>query len=97
MQFSSIRPIDRTLSAATTSGQSEPGSDGNERVRRILQSFSITGTSPSDFLVLYLGDLLRVIPLYREAVGVFYSSSRLGKLHHKTITHHRYSSRWLLF
>ena len=31
-QFSSIRPIDRTLSDATTSGQSGPGSYGNEGV-----------------------------------------------------------------
>ena len=36
------------LSGATTSGQSEPGSDGNERVFHIPQSSSITGTSPSD-------------------------------------------------
>ena len=31
-QFASIRPIDRTLSGATTPAQSGPGSDGNERV-----------------------------------------------------------------
>ena len=31
-QFSSIRPIDRTLSGATTSGESGPGSDGNKEV-----------------------------------------------------------------
>ena len=35
MQFSSIWPIDRTLLGATTPGQSEPGSDGNEGVLRI--------------------------------------------------------------
>ena len=34
-QFSSIWPIDRTLSGASTPGQSEPGSDGNERILRI--------------------------------------------------------------
>ena len=32
MQFSSIWPIDRTLSGATTQGQSGPGSNGNEEV-----------------------------------------------------------------
>ena len=32
MQFSSISPIDRTLSGASTPGQSRPGSDGNEVV-----------------------------------------------------------------
>ena len=31
-QFSYIWPIDRTLSEATTPGQTRPGSDGNEGV-----------------------------------------------------------------
>ena len=42
-QFSSIWPIDRTLSGATTSGQSEPGSDDNEEVPHIPPKSSITG------------------------------------------------------
>ena len=50
-QFSSIWPIDRTLSGATTPGKSGPGSNGNEEVKSISQSSSITGTSPSDCLV----------------------------------------------
>ena len=50
-QFSSIWPIDRTLSGAATSGQSGPGSDGNEEMLRIPQSFCITGASPPDCLV----------------------------------------------
>ena len=41
MQFSSIYPIDRTLSGVTTSGQSGPGADGNEGVFRIPQSSRI--------------------------------------------------------
>ena len=53
MQFSSIRPIDRILSGATTPGQSGPGSDGIEGVICIPQSSSNTGTSPSDCLVSY--------------------------------------------
>ena len=57
-QFSSIYPIDRTLLGATTPTQNGPGSDGNEGVLRIPQSFSITGTSPSDCLVSYSGQLL---------------------------------------
>ena len=57
-QFSSIWPIDRALSGATTPGQSEPVSDGNEGVLRIPQSSSITGTSPRDCLVSYLGHSL---------------------------------------
>ena len=63
-QFSSIWPIDRTLSGATTPGQSEPGSDGNER---ITQSFSITLALPSDSSVSYLGHSL--------AQGWFYPSA----------------------
>ena len=52
-QFTSIWPINRTLSGATTTGQSGPGSDGYEGVLRILQSSSITGAVPSYCLVLY--------------------------------------------
>ena len=44
---------DRTLSGATTSGQSRPGSDGNERVLRISQSSIISGASQSDYLISY--------------------------------------------
>ena len=63
------------LSSATTTGQSGPGSDGNEGVLHIPQSSSIAGTSPSDSLVSYAGHSLvgRVLPYWREAVGVFYS------------------------
>ena len=53
--FSSIWSIDRTLSGATTPGQSEPGCEGNKGVLRILESFSITGTLPSDCLTSYPG------------------------------------------
>ena len=53
--FSSICPIDRNLSGATTPGQSGPGSDGNEGVLHILQSSSIIEASPSDCLVSYPG------------------------------------------
>ena len=48
-----------TLSGATILGLSGPGSDGNEGVLRIPQSSSITGTSPSDCLVSYLGQSFR--------------------------------------
>ena len=48
-----IWPIDRTLSGATTPGQSEHESDSNEEVLRIPQSFSITEASLSDCLVSY--------------------------------------------
>ena len=53
MSNSSIWPIDRTLSGATTQGQSGPGSDGNEGVLHIRQSSNITEASSSDFFVSY--------------------------------------------
>ena len=77
----SIWPIDRTLSGATTPGQSGPGSDGNEGVLSIPQSSSITEALPSDCLVSYPGHYLGagVLPLCRDAIGVFCSTSRQGK------------------
>ena len=81
MQFSFIWPIDRTLSGTIAPNLSGPGSDSNEGVLRIPKSFSITATSPSDCLGSYPGHSLEVgvIPLNRNAVGAFYSSSWLGK------------------
>ena len=58
IQFTSIWSINRTLSDATISGQNGPGFDGNEGVLGIPQSSSITGISPSDCLVSYLGHYL---------------------------------------
>ena len=69
---SSTLPIDRTLSGATTAGQGEPGSDGNEGVHCISQSTSVTGASPSDCLVSYTGHSLG------DAVSVFNYPSHLG-------------------
>ena len=46
-QFSSIWPIDRTLSVATTPGQRGPGSNGNKGVFRNPQNASITEASTS--------------------------------------------------
>ena len=50
--------MDRSLSDATTPGQSGPGNDGNEGVLRILQSPSITEASSSNCLVSYSGHSL---------------------------------------
>ena len=69
MSNNSIWPIDRTLSSATTSGQSEPGSHGNKEVLSIPQSSSITGASPSDYLVSYPGHSL---------VGIYPSTETLS-------------------
>ena len=51
----SIWHIDKTLSGATTPGQSGSGSDSNGEVFHIPQSSSITEASPSDCLVSYPG------------------------------------------
>ena len=53
---SSIQPIDRALSGATTPCQRRARSHGNEGVLRIPQISSITGTSPSDCLESYIQD-----------------------------------------
>ena len=50
--------MDRALSGATTPGQSGSGRNGNEGVLHIPQAPSITGTSPSDCFVSYLGQSL---------------------------------------
>ena len=82
MSNSSISPIDRTLSGATTPGQSGPGSNSNEGVLCIPQSSSITGVSLSDCLVSYPGHLLRESYPFAEMQLVYstyllYSSNRL--------------------
>ena len=76
-----FRPIDWTLSGATAPSQSEPGSNNNEGVLHIPQSSSITGASPSGSLVSYPGhSLVGVLPVYRDAVGVFYNPQSTGLL-----------------
>ena len=81
MHFSSIWPIDRTLSSTTTPRMSGCGSNGNER-----------GTPHSPKLQHYWNFTIRlfsviswtliggVLPLCREAISVFYSPSRLGNI-----------------
>ena len=58
MSNSSIWPIDRTLSGATTLVQIGPGSDRNEGVPGFPQSSGITEASPSDCLESYAGHSL---------------------------------------
>ena len=57
-QFSPFEPKDKVLSGATTPAQCGPGINGNEVGHVIPQSFSITGTSPSEFLLLNPGHSL---------------------------------------
>ena len=67
--------MDRTLSV-----HSEPGNEGNNGVLRIPQSSSITGTSPWDCLMSYLGySLVVVLPLSIETVSVFYGHIDLAR------------------
>ena len=71
----STAPADwaRTLLGATSLGQGEPGSDGNEGLLCFPQSSNIIGTSPSDCLMSYLGSTLGVVqPLCTGAVLSFY-------------------------
>ena len=59
------------------------------RVLCILRTSSITEALPSDCLVPYPGHtLVEVLPRSREAVGVFYSPSRLGNSHTLTAISH---------
>ena len=58
MVFSSIWPIDRTLSGATTLSQSWTGIYCIKGLLRILQNSCITETTLSECLVLYLGHSL---------------------------------------
>ena len=61
-----------------TPGHSGTGSNDNDGVLHILQIYSITGVSPLDCSVSYLGhSLAGVLTLCRDAVGVFYTPSRL--------------------
>ena len=73
-QFSSIWPIDKTLSGATTPGQSGYGSDDNEAILRIPQITIRLFSVVSKTLV---GETL---PLFRVAVSVFYSPSQRGNI-----------------
>ena len=63
-----------TLSGATTLSQSGPGSDGNKGILCILQSSSITGTSPSDWLMLYTGHSLGESYPYTEIQSVYFTA-----------------------
>ena len=81
-----IWPIDMAFSGATTLGQSGHGSDNSEWVLCIPKSCRVTGASVSDCIVAYSGQSLErgVLPLWRDAVGVFCSLCRLS---HTTYTH----------
>ena len=73
-QYSSIWPVDRTLSGATTLGWNGLGINGNKVVLCIPQRSRITGTWPSDcFSVISRILVGGVLAVSREADSVFYS------------------------
>ena len=47
--FSSILPVDRLLSGATTQGQSRPGSDGNEEI--LCEGAVVYSTAPAEWAI----------------------------------------------
>ena len=68
--------------------ESGPGSNGNERVLCIPQSPSITGTSPSDCLVLYPGHFLGGLTHSAEVQSVYSTAPAdwaIHKIHVKTV------------
>ena len=55
------------------------GINGNKEVLSIPQSSSISGASPSDYLMSHQDTHWGVLPLYRDAVSIFCSPCRLGQ------------------
>ena len=70
-QFSSIWPIDRTLSGGLILGQSGPGNYVNEGAFWIPQISSIIGASPWDYLVLNVGHFLGESYFTAEMLSVY--------------------------
>ena len=64
MSNSPIWPIERTLSAVNNLGQSESGSNGNERVLCTPQSSSIAEALPSDCSKSYSEQSLGSLDIY---------------------------------
>ena len=64
------KSLDRTLSGATTQGQSGPGSDGNKGILHIPLNSRITRPPPSDcFCVKSRTLIAEVLSLCRDAVS----------------------------
>ena len=81
MSNSSIWPIDKTLSGPTTPGQGGAGSNNNERVLCFSQSSSITGASPSDYLMSYPGRWdfeIQTDPQIPTRLGIYQQEHKLS-------------------
>ena len=81
MLNSSIWPIDRFLSDATTPDQSRPGSKGNDGIICISQSSRITGASPSDYSESYPRNCGWEAYLYAEMQSVYSKPQSIGLIH----------------
>ena len=80
-QFSFIWPIDRSLSGATTPGQSGPGNNGNETgIPHFPNLQHYWNFTIRWFHVISRTRVGRGLALCRDADGVFYSHSRQGKI-----------------
>ena len=75
MQFSSIWPINKIISNATTPGQNGTGSNGNEGVLHIPRSANIIGTSLFDCLVSYPEHSLGEVSYSSAKVQSVYSTA----------------------
>ena len=71
MSNSSIWPIDRTLSGATTPGLNGSGNDGNKGVLHIPQSSNVTEASQSNCLMSYPGHSLEESYFSAEMPSVY--------------------------
>ena len=78
-QFSSIWPIERTLSGATIPGESGLRNNGSKGVLHIPLSSCITVASPSGLFSVISRTLVGgVLPLCRDSISVFYSPQLTG-------------------
>ena len=78
MQFSSLWPTDRILSAASTSDQRKPGATAMKGYSVFQHYWSLTIRLFSVISWILVG--VWVLPLCRDADGVFYSLTRLDNL-----------------
>ena len=71
-QLSSIGPIDRTLSGATSAGRSGPGSDGDKGVLASPKATALLEPNPIRLFNVISRTLVGgILPLSRNAVGIF--------------------------
>ena len=73
-QFSSLWAIGKTLSGASTQGQSGPGRDSNKWMLGIPQSSSITEASPLECLMSYPRHSLGETYLFAEMKSAYFTT-----------------------